>query len=115
MFTREELEREGLTDFRVFLVHVWAFLGLPKPTKVQLDIAYWLQHGPNRAILQAFRGVGKSWITVAFVLWHLLLDPQKKIMVVSAGEGLASDFTKFCFQLIHGMPPLQHLAPRHGQ
>lgn len=115
MFTREELEREGLTDFRVFLVHVWAFLGLPKPTKVQLDIAYWLQHGPNRAILQAFRGVGKSWITVAFVLWHLLLDPQKKIMVVSAGEGLASDFTKFCFQLIHGMPLLQHLAPRHGQ
>lgn len=94
---------------------MWAFLGLPAPTPVQLDIAYWLQHGPTRAILQAFRGVGKSWITVAFVLWHLLLDPQKKIMVVSANQNLADDFSKFCKQLIHGMPLLQHLAPREGQ
>lgn len=114
-YTREELEREGLTDFRVFLVHVWEFLGLPPPTKIQLDIAYWLQHGPSRAILQAFRGVGKSWITVAFVCWQLLLDPQKKIMVVSAGGGLASDFSKFCLQLIQGMPVLQHLEPRRDQ
>lgn len=115
MFTREELEAEGLTDFRVFLCHVWAFLGLPPPTKVQLDIAYYLQHGPKRKIIQAFRGVGKSWITVAFVCWNLLLNTQIKIIVVSAGEVLAGDFTKFCLQLIHGMPLLQHLAPGKDQ
>jgi hypothetical protein len=115
VYTREELEAEHLTDFRVFLVHVWAFLNLPRPTKVQLDIAHWLQHGPRRGILQAFRGVGKSWITVAFVLWILLLDPQKKIMVVSASQPLADDFSKFCQQLIRGMPVLQHLAPRRDQ
>lgn len=115
MYTREQIEDAGLHDFRVFLRAVWAHLGLPKPTPAQLDMAYWLQHGPKRGILQAFRGVGKSWITVAFVLWTLLLDPQKKIMVVSANEALASDFTRFCFQLIHGMPVLQHLAPRADQ
>jgi hypothetical protein len=115
VYTREQLEAEHLTDFRVFLCHVWAFLNLPRPTKVQLDIAHWLQHGPRRGILQAFRGVGKSWITVAFVLWTLLLDPQKKIMVVSASQPLADDFSKFCKQLIHGMPVLQHLAPRADQ
>jgi hypothetical protein len=63
----------------------------------------------------AFRGVGKSWITVAYVLWRLMLNPQLKIEVVSANESLAQDFTKFCFQLIHGMPMLQHLAPREDQ
>lgn len=115
MFTREELEAEGLLDFRVFLCHVWAHLGLPKPTPVQLDIAYWLQHGPRRGILQAFRGVGKSWITVAFVLWNLLLDPQLNIMVVSANEEGARSFTHFCKQLINGMPLLQHLKPAKGQ
>lgn len=96
-------------------MHVWAFLGLPEPTKVQLDIAYYLQHGPRRKIIEAFRGVGKSWITVAFVLWVLLLNPQAKVMVVSAGEQLANDFTKFCLQLIRGMPLLQHLHPRADQ
>lgn len=115
MVTREELVAAGLDDFRVFLCIVWEYLGLPKPTKVQLDIAYNLQHAPRRFILQAFRGVGKSWITVAFVLWILLLDPQKKIMVVSASQQLADDFSKFCKQVIHGMPLLQHLAPGPGQ
>lgn len=114
-FSKEELEQEGLTDFRVFLMHVWAFLGLPPPTKVQLDIAHYLQHGPRREIIEAFRGVGKSWITVAFVLWSLLLNPQMKVMVVSAGESLAGDFTKFCMQLICGMPVLGHLRPRQDQ
>jgi hypothetical protein len=115
VYTRAELEAEGLHDFRVFLCHVWAFLGLPRPTKVQLEIAYWLQHGPRRAILQAFRGVGKSWITVAFVLWVLLLDPQKNVEVVSASQGLSDNFSKFCKQLIHGMPLLQHLAAGERQ
>lgn len=115
MYSPEELKRAGLDDFRVFLVHVWAFLQLPKPTPVQLDIARLLQHGPKRLILSAFRGVGKSWITAAFVCWLLLHNPQLKIIVVSASQQLADDMSKFIKQLIHGMPVLQHLAPRAGQ
>ncbi len=114
-YTKEEIHAAGLDDFRVFLRQVWDFLGLPPPTPVQNDIAYNLQHGPRRFIIQAFRGVGKSWITVAFVCWNLFLDPQMKIEVISASGGLAEDFTKFTKQLIHGMPLLQHLAPRQGQ
>jgi hypothetical protein len=115
MYSREDLEKEGLTDFRVFLTHVWDYLRLPAPTKIQLDIAHYLQHGADRGIIEGFRGVAKSWITVAFVLWVLLLNPQAKVMVVSAGEHLAGDFTKFCLQLIRGMPLLQHLAPNSDQ
>jgi hypothetical protein len=115
LYSREELEREGLTDFRVFLAHAWDHLSLQAPTEVQQDIAKYLQHGPRREVVEGFRGVAKSWITAAFVLWVLLLDPQKKIMVVSAGESLARDITTFMQQLIRGMPLLQHLAPTRDQ
>jgi hypothetical protein len=115
VYTVKQIEDAGLDDFRVFLRQVWDFLALPRPTPVQNAIGWLLQHGPRRLILCAFRGVGKSWITVAFVLWCLLLDPQKKILVVSANQQLADDFSKFCKQLIHQMPMLQHLAPREGQ
>ncbi len=115
MYTQEELKEAGLDDFRVFLRQVWDFLGLPPPTKVQNDIAWELQHGGDKLIIQAFRGIGKSWITVAFVCWCFLMNPQVKIMVVSANAGLAYDFSKFVRQLIEGMPLLQHLAPRPGQ
>lgn len=114
-YTRKELEAAGLTDFRVFLRQVWDFLRLPPPTDVQNDIAYTLQHGDTKHIISAFRGVGKSWITVAFVVWNLLLNPECKILVVSANKERADEFSKFCKQIIHGMPLLQHLAPRVDQ
>lgn len=88
---------------------------MPKPTPVQNDIAKSLQHGERRFIICGFRGVGKSWITVAFVLWLLLLDPNLNILVVSANEQLAKDFIRFCRQLIDTMSMLQHLAPLEGQ
>lgn len=94
---------------------MWDFLRLPPPTATQNDIAYMLQHGDRRQIISAFRGVGKSWITVAFVLWNLLLNPECKVLVVSANQQLADDFSKFCKQLVLGMPLLQHLAPRLDQ
>lgn len=115
IYTLDEIKAEGLDQFPVFLVHLWDYLQLPDPTPFQLDIAHFLQHGPRRLIIEAFRGVGKSWITVGFTLWNLFLDPQKKIMVVSASQPLADDFSKFCRQIIDGWPLLHHLTPRLGQ
>lgn len=106
---------EKLKDFRVFLHLVWKVLNLPNPTPVQLSIAQYLQHGPRRKIIEAFRGVGKSWITAAYVDWRLLLDPDVKIMVVSASKDRADNFTTFCLQLINDIPLLQHLMPRPDQ
>lgn len=102
-------------DFRNFLYLVWMFLGLPEPTPVQYDIAYNLQHGSKRLIIQAFRGVGKSWITSAYVLWLLYCNPQLKILVVSASKARADDFSTFTKRLIHEMPLLEILRARDGQ
>ncbi len=102
-------------DFRYFLVVVWRHLKLPDPTPVQLDIAHFMQHGPKRRIVEAFRGVGKSWMAAAYVLWLLRNDPQKKIMVVSASKTRADDFTMFCIRLIREMPLLQCLEPNRDE
>ena len=47
-------------DFKLFLQALWAQLDLPSPTRAQYAIADYLQHGPKRLQIQAFRGVGKS-------------------------------------------------------
>ena len=106
---------DKLRDFRTFLVLVWRHLGLPDPTPVQLDIARWLQAGPRRLVTEAFRGVGKSWITAAFVIWSLRMNPQLKFMVLSASKDRSDNFTTFCLRLINDIPILQCLIPRVEQ
>ena len=107
-----ELESKLRGDFRVFLTLVWRELGLPKPTRAQLSIADYLQNGPKRLQISAFRGVGKSWITAAFVLWVLFNDPDKKIMVISASKERADNFSIFCQKLIIDIPWLNFLGPK---
>ena len=107
----EPLPEPFSNDFRYFLVVVWNHLQLPKPTPIQLDIAEYMQDGPKRRIIEAFRGVGKSWMAAAYVLWLLRNDPQKKIMVVSASKTRADDFAQFCLRLIREMKILKCLDP----
>ena len=107
------LEKELHKDFRIFLTAIWTHLSLPVPTRAQLCIAEYLQHGPKRLQIQAFRGVGKSWITAAFVLWTLFNDPNEKIMVVSASKDRADSFSIFCQRLILEVPWLSHLKPKN--
>ena len=109
----QELDAKIREDFRVFLTLVWRELGLPKPTRAQLAIAEYLQHGPKRLQISAFRGVGKSWITAAFVLWTLYKDPDKKIMVISASKERADNFSIFCQKLILDITWLGHLGPKN--
>ena len=102
---------EKLQDFRYFLILTWRHLNLPDPTPVQLEIAEYLQHGPRRKIIQAFRGVGKSWITSAYVVWKLRMNPQLKFLVVSASKDRADNFSTFTMRLISEMDILAPLRP----
>jgi hypothetical protein len=74
-------------------------------------MAGYLQHGGNRIMLQCFRGLGKSWVTAAFVLWNLFGDRDKKIMVVSASKQRADDFSIFCQRCILEFDWLAHMRP----
>lgn len=102
---------------------VWEFLWKagaitapkPDPTPVQYDIAHFLQHGARRKVIQAFRGVGKSWITSAYVCWRLWLNPHLNFLVVSASKDRSDQFSTFTKRLIFELPLLNHLKPREGQ
>ena len=106
---------EQLKHFRNFMYIVWKHLNLPDPTTVQYDMADFIQNCPRRSIIEAFRGVGKSYITAAFVVHQLLLDPQKKFMVVSASKQRADDFSTFTQRLILELPICQHLIATSEQ
>ena len=98
-------------SFPLFLSLVWKSLDLPPPTRAQIAIANYLQNGPKRLQIQAFRGLGKSWIAAAFVLWTLWNDRDKKILVISASKQRADDFTIFCQKCILEFDWLAHFRP----
>ena len=104
-----------LKIFKNFLYLAWKHLQLPPPTEIQYQMADYLQYGPKRLCIQAFRGAGKSWITSAFACWNWLMDPQKNILVISASKTRADDFSTFTQRLINELPVLAHLQPRDDQ
>jgi len=103
------------SDFKLFLTALWEQLDLPPPTRAQFAIADYLQHGPKRLQIQAFRGVGKSWITGAFVLWTLFNDSERKIMIISASKERADNMSIFLQKLIIETPWLMHLRPKSDE
>lgn len=102
-------------DFRLFLGLLWRFLLNTDPAPIMLDFAWYLQHGPDRAVIMAFRGFSKSWIAVAYALWLLLKNPQEKILVVSGSLARATASTNWALGVITSWPLLQFLAPRPHQ
>ena len=104
-------EQKIKEDFSIFLRLVWKSLDLPTPTRAQLAMARYLQHGGKRIQLQCFRGLGKSWVTAAFVLWALFCDKDKKIMVVTASKQRDDDFSIFCQRCILEFEWLAHMRP----
>jgi hypothetical protein len=107
---------KGKDGFKNWLWLCWQALGLPAPTPVQYDIADWISNGPRRVVCQAFRGIGKSYITSAYVVWRLMLDPSLSFLVISASKNRSDDFSTFSLKLIEELGPLaHHLRPKEGQ
>ena len=46
---------------------------------------------------------------------QLLINPELKVLVVSASKTRSDDFSTFTQRLIHEMPILNHLKPREEQ
>ena len=97
-------------------------LSLPQPTRIQNDIAKYLAGGPRRRFIAAFRGVAKTFLAAAYVVWRLWNDPELKIMVVSANERFATKIAAFIHTIIYAEDtktrqavPWAELRPRPGQ
>jgi hypothetical protein len=118
-------EADLKADFKKFLAYSWNQLHLPPPTKVQYAIADYLQDWSHRSqkplekarrrkIIQAFRGVGKSWITSVYCAWCWYKECNYRILVVSASKMRSDDFTTFTLKIIQEFPILQYLMPDKG-
>lgn len=106
-------------SFLKFLWYVWLrVLFLPAPTRIQLDLARFLVGGGPRRFIQAFRGVGKTFITAAYIVWRLWNNPDLRVLIVSANEPFAIEIATFIRQIIDaeaGDDLWGHLRPRPGQ
>lgn len=129
-FDKPEEDWAAYEHFPTFLERVWEHLGLPSPTPAQYEIAHRLQYGydsweavtlppeelkrlsdqPREDIIRAFRGLGKSYITAAFVIWRLMRNPRdEKVLVVSATGGKAKEFVSQVKGLLASMQMVEWL------
>jgi len=106
----KELERI-ITHFPTYLDYVYSNIGLPNSTPLQQRIAYHLGLNPERIILQAARGTGKSWIASIYTTWKLLRNPDEKVLIVSASGPKAIEIATFIRRLFEEVPLLNHLRP----
>lgn len=103
-------------DFIAFMFVLWKALNLPPPTRCQIDIARTVVNPKNKKfILQAFRGIGKSFILCAYVVWLLWNNPQLKVLIVSASKERADANSIFIKNIIELLPFLSEMKPRQGQ
>lgn len=106
----------GENGFKNFLWYAWHQIGLPDPTPIQYEIADWMQHGPDRQITEAFRGVGKSYIACGYTVYSWLLNPALIFLVCSGSKNRADNFSVFVHQLIEACGDLtHHLLPHADQ
>ena len=104
-------EADMRKDFRIFLYYVFQHIGLGDPTDCQYDIADYLQKGPKRSVIQAFRGVGKTLITGAYAAWRVWNNPLLKVLIVSGSGGHAKKVSTFVRSLFMILPVLHHMEP----
>ena len=77
-------------DFREFAELGMQYLGF-KLSEIQDDIAWYMQHGQSKRMVQAQRGQAKSTLAALYCIWRLILNPTARILIVSGGERQASD------------------------
>ena len=105
----EDLQRTYPT-FEPFLEDCMEFLGF-ECSWVQKDIGHYLEHGPLYRMIQAQRGQAKTTITSCYAVWRLIHDPTTRIVILSAGENMASQISTLIIQIIRDMEILECLRP----
>ena len=81
------------------------------PTPVQLQLCDYLENGPKRRVIAAFRGCGKSTLSAMYLLWKLYHNPEEKCLIISASMSRSEAMTAWLLQTISRVPWLKHMQP----
>ena len=81
------------------------------PTPVQLQVLDYLESGPKRRVIAAFRGCGKSTLSAMYLLWKLFNDPNEKCLVISASMSRSESMTAWMLKTINDVSWLRHMQP----
>lgn len=103
--------RKAYPHFNDFLHDVMTDLMGFECTWLQLDIGTYLEHGPLYRMIQAQRGQAKTTITAIYAVWRIIHDPSTRILILSAGGGMASQISGWIIQILNGMEVLSCLLP----
>lgn len=105
---------EELWPFPNFLCYLLRELNLADaPTLRQIEVAEWMDDGPDRQITAAFRGLGKSFISGAHALRRLRIDPfYEKVLIPAATADKAEEVATFMAHCIRDVDILRCLEPR---
>lgn len=106
-----ELLQEHYAKFDDFLVDVITDLMGFVCTDIQRDIGQFVAHGPKYRMVQAQRGQAKTTITAIYAVWRLMHEPTTRVLIVSAGDGMATEIANWIIQIINGMPELECMRP----
>lgn len=109
-FERAKIVAEMYPEFADFCVDAMAFLGFDT-TWMQVDIAHFMQYGPDKSMVAAQRGEAKSTIACLYGLWRLTQNPSSRILLISGATDKAEENGKLMHGLIHNWDVLQYLAP----
>lgn len=103
-----------LWPFPHFLCYLLRELNLADtPTLRQLEVAEWLENGPDRSITTAYRGLGKSFESGGYALWRLRHDPfTEKVLIPACTAEKAEEVTTFMARCIRDVDILRCLEPR---
>lgn len=102
-------------DFVYFVRRLWLALALDRKAPLgwpEIDMIRWVESGPRKRGVLAFRGVGKTtFITAAYTCFTLLRDPTRRVVVCSKTTKKAREFIYMIRQWIDRVEFLGGLAP----
>lgn len=109
-FAHAAVLAEQYADFRDFAIDGMAFLGF-NTTEMQEDIAEYMQNGPRLRMVMAQRGEAKSTLAALYAVWRIVQRPSTRVLIVSAGEGQASEVATLVVRLIQTWDILECFRP----
>lgn len=80
-------------------------------SEIQEDIGDWIAHGPKYLMVQAQRGQAKTTIAAVYAVYELIHNPSHRVLIISAGDGMATQISNWIIQIINTLPELECMRP----